>query len=166
MKDASELPAETQKKTLKLFEAIRKALGEEESDSSNIFRKEDSDKDVNPANQSTQNSSRKPERKPPQETHANRNAETRLHVTMSDQTEISHDRASDTFCDVLKRFGFENVHKIERGIVSKHPFSHGKHKQIDEYWINVNNGTIPKKKILDRIAQRLGISIKVEIIPK
>lgn len=36
MKNASELPEEIQKKTLKLFQAIRRALGEKERDSSNL----------------------------------------------------------------------------------------------------------------------------------
>lgn len=81
MKDASELPEETQEKARKLFQAIRNALGEEEGDSSNIVRKEDSDKDVKQPKQPTQDRHREPERKPPQETHANRNDGTRLSET-------------------------------------------------------------------------------------
>ena len=77
---------------------------------------------------------------------------------MSDQTEIGHDKASDTFCEVLKRFGFENVHEIEPRVVSKVPFSHGKHKQVDGYWINANNETAPKKTKLWAIFRRIHIS--------
>ena len=127
------------------------------------------EKKVDPEKRPTQSSYRRePGRKPLQITHANRNAETRLYVTMSDQTEISHDKALDTFCEVLKRFGFENVHEIEPRVVSKVPFPHGKHKQVDGYWINVNNGTTPKKRILDRIAGKLGFggAWNVKVIDK
>ena len=122
------------------------------------IKRVDSDYFVDPAKLPTQGGYTEPERKPPQKTHANRKVETRLHVTMSDQTEISHDKTLDTFCEVLKRFGFENVHEIEPGVVSKVPFPHGKHKRVDGYWINANNGTTPKKKILDRIAGKFGFS--------
>ena len=131
-----------------------------------IDGEESEENNVAPPKQPPQDRHRAPEHKPPQETHANKKGQTRLRVTMSDQTEISHHRASDTFCDVLKRFGLEDVHEIEPRIVSKSPFLHGKYKEVDGYWINVNNGTKPKKRILDRIAQRLGISITVEIIMK
>ena len=95
-------------------------------------------------------------------------AETRLHVTMSDQTEIRHDNASDTFCEILRKFGFEAVHEREPRVVSKDPFSHAKHRQVDGYWINLNNGTKPKKRILDRIAGKLGFggAWNVKVIPK
>lgn len=99
---------------------------------------------------------------------SNRNAETRLHVTMNDQTEISHGKALDTFCEVLQRFGLERVHEIEPRVVSKVPFPNGKHKQVNGYWINANNGTTPKKRILDRIAGKLGFggAWNVKVIDK
>ena len=104
--------------------------------------------------------------KPTQRKRQNRNAETRLRVTMSDQTEIRHDKALDTFCEVLQIFGLERVHEIEPGVVSKGPFDNGKHRQVDGYWINTNNGSGPKRNILKRIAQKLGINLDVEVIPK
>ena len=141
--------------------------GEEDTEESLEVEKS-KEKKIDPAKQPTQEDDREPENKHPQKTHINKNAETRLHITMSDQTEISHDQASDTFCEVLKRLGFEDVHEIEPGVVSKIPFPNGKHKQVDGYWINVNNGTTPKKRILDRIARKLGFSgaWNVKVIPK
>ena len=123
---------------------------------------------ADPPKRPTRGNYRKPERKSPQITHANRNAETRLHVTMSDQTEISYDKALDTFCEVLQRFGLERVHEIEPGVVSKVPFHNRKHRQVDGYWINANNGTTPKKRILDRIARKLGFggAWNVKVIDK
>ena len=90
----------------------------------------------------------------------------RLRVTMNNRRVIDYPHAVDTFCDVLQILKFERVNAIEPGIVSNTPFPNRKHRQIGEYWINTNNGSRPKKKILDRIAQKLGMQLHVEVIPK
>lgn len=125
------------------------------------------EKKMDPVKPPPQGGYREPGHHLPRGTNGNRNAETRLHVTMGD-LEISHHKALDTFCEVLQRLGLERVYEIEPRVVSKGPFPNGKHKQIDGYWINVNNGTPEKKRKLDRIAEKLefGGTWNVEIVDK
>ena len=124
------------------------------------------EKKVNPAKRITRSISKKSGSKPRQTTHHGRKAETRLRVTVSNQPAISRDNALDTFCEVLQILGLERVNQIEPGIVSKDPFDNGKHRQVAGYWINANNGTEPKRRILYRIAEKLDIHLDAEVIPK
>ena len=97
---------------------------------------------------------------------------TTLRVTMPDGKVIVHNKAKDTFIDVIKEIGVEKVRAIglkfckipivsnrrdEKYGTAQHP--------VDGGWlILTHSSTADKKKMLDRIANALHINMMVEII--
>ena len=71
--------------------------------------------------------------------------ESHLRVTMHDGEVIEDHNSRIVFTTVIEKIGLEKVMRILPNLVSRHPFDHGKHFQIDQYYINTNNGTRRKK---------------------
>ncbi len=96
----------------------------------------------------------------------------RLRVTMPDGEIIDHQHGKDTYVDVLEKFGLEEVMRVHPQTVATEPFySHREHwehlnVQQGEFYINLNNGPPGKKSILEKIADSLGVQLKVELVEK
>ena len=96
---------------------------------------------------------------------------TRLVVTMHDGEIIECTKIRDTFVKVIEKLGVEKVaaldiirRKIPRVSASEHP---GRtQRQSGSYYIYVDGSTQEKRHDLLKIAEGLGIELKVEIIPK
>ena len=97
---------------------------------------------------------------------------TKLIVTMPDGEIIDHQHGKDTYIDVLEKLGLEEVMRVHPQTVATEPFySHREqwenlNVQRGEFYINLNNGTPGKKRILEEIANSLGVQLKVELIEK
>lgn len=97
---------------------------------------------------------------------------TRLRVTMPDGQIIEHRRAKDTFVDAIVKLGLEEVMHVLPKTVSKEPFFPDNEKraastvQHEEFYINTNNSTARKKRILEEIATKLNLQLNVEIIDR
>lgn len=92
---------------------------------------------------------------------------TRLRATMPDGEVIEHARAIDTWIEVILQLGLDQVMKEdpEQFLVSTSP-KFRQYSQHGQYYIAKDYSTKDKKRLLDRIAVRLGIHLKVEIVPK
>ena len=95
----------------------------------------------------------------------------RLVVTMPDGERIECNTISATFVTVIEKLGIEkvkacNIERYHTPIVatSKHP----KHRQVESgsYYILTAQSTQSKKRELKKIADALGIELKVEMPPK
>ena len=99
-----------------------------------------------------------------------RNApQTRLRVTMPDENVIEHRKAIDTWIEVILELGPDRVLEVDKGqIISTSPnFRSGRPKvQHGQYYITKDYSTSRKKELLERIASRIGVQMKVEIIDK
>ena len=97
---------------------------------------------------------------------------TKLIVTMPDGKIIDHQHGKDTYADVLEKLGLEEVMRVRPQTVATEPFySHRElwehlNVQRGEFYINLNNGTPEKKRILEKIADSLGVQLKVELVEK
>ena len=99
-----------------------------------------------------------------------RNArQTRLRVTMPNGTVIEHPKAIDTWIEVILELGPDRVLEVGEGqIISTSPnFRSGRPEvQHGQYYIAKDYSTKDKKRLLDRMADRLGVQMKIEIIDK
>ena len=104
-------------------------------------------------------------RKPP-----TRNArQTRLRVTMPDGNVIEHPKAIDTWIEVILKLGPDRVLKVDGGqIISTSPNFRGRRPEVqhEQYYIAKDYSTSRKKELLERIAEHLGVQLKVEIVAK
>ena len=102
--------------------------------------------------------------------HRTHNApQTRLRVTMPDGNVIEHPKAIDTWIEVIVELGPERVLAADEGqIISTSPnFRSGRPEvQHDQYYIAKDYSTKDKKRLLEKIALRLSIRLKVEIVEK
>ena len=92
---------------------------------------------------------------------------TRLRVTMPNGEVIDHPTAKDTWVAVILKLGPDlvmNVDSEELLVSTTKEFSG--HRKHDEYYISTVHTTKTKKDRLDRIACRLGVQLKVEIVDK
>ena len=91
----------------------------------------------------------------------------RLRVTMPNGTTIERPKATDTWVAVILELGPDLVMGVdyeELLVSTTKEFRQGiKH---DQYYISTDYSTKVKKERLDRIAQRLGVQLKVEIVDK
>ena len=96
---------------------------------------------------------------------------TTLIVTMPDGERIQRDAIGETFVSVIEKLGIErvkslNIERRECPIIStsKHP----EFRQIlsGSYYVLTDQLTRDKKRDLKKIADGLGIKLKVEIVPK
>ena len=90
-----------------------------------------------------------------------------LRVTMPSGKVIEHSKATDTWIEVILQLGLDQVmaEDIEELLVSTTP-KFRQYFRHSQYYIATDYGTIVKKKRLDRIADRLGVQLKVEIVDK
>lgn len=97
---------------------------------------------------------------------------TRLRVTMPDGQIIEHRRAKDTFVDAIVKLGLEEVMHVLPKTVSREPFFPDNEKRMastvhhGEFYIDTNNSTSRKKRILEEIATKLNVQLNVDIIDK
>ena len=97
---------------------------------------------------------------------------TRLTVTMDDGTMINHKNAVDTFVEVIRTIGIQRVKdlKIEvhgRDLISTSDDRTVARREVDGYHIHLNSNTKTKRDVLvEDIASRLNVRLKVEIVPK
>ena len=96
----------------------------------------------------------------------------RLSVTMPNGTVINHFHTKDTFVEALEALGLEEVMRVNPRIVKTEPFGSQRKDykliciQRGKYFINNDNKGFQKKEILERLADKLGIHLKVELIEK
>ena len=100
-----------------------------------------------------------------------RAAATKLKITFADGTILDDRKASIVFAKAIEKIGIERVRALQ--IVSntvplisttKHEF-YGQN-QVDNYYVMTNTDTKGKKATLEQIANALGITLDVQIIPK
>lgn len=93
--------------------------------------------------------------------------QTRLRVTMATGEVIDHHKATESWIAVILRLGPDlvmNVDKEELLVSTTKKFR--QHMKHGKYYISTDYSTKVKKERLDRIASRLGVQLKVEIIEK
>ena len=96
----------------------------------------------------------------------------RLIVTMPDGKVIKHFSAKDTFVEAIESLGFEKVMGVNPTIVRSEPFGLQRKDykliciQRGKYFINNDNKGFRKKEILERLAAKLDIQLKVELTEK
>ena len=96
---------------------------------------------------------------------AGRNPHTCLSVTMSNGERIDHHKAINTFVEVIEKLGIERVSSVYPALIST-TRSDTHDRQVGQYYVKQKTNTKAKKQMLDDIASRLGIQLKVEIVPK
>ena len=90
---------------------------------------------------------------------------TRLIVTMPDEEKIDHDSGMKTFAEVIEKLGINQVRSVYPSLLSTSKSrTHG--YKTGQYYIRHRTGTETKKQILETIADRLGVQLKIEIVPK
>lgn len=99
-----------------------------------------------------------------------RNApQTRLRVTMSNGEVIEYPKAIDTWTEVILKLGPDQVLEVDKGqIISTSPNFRSGRSEVEhgQYYIAKDYSTKDKKRLLEKIASRLGVQLKVEIIDK
>ena len=95
--------------------------------------------------------------------------QTRLVVTMPNGKVIERHNAKDTWIEVILELGPDRVLEVDQGqIISTSPnFRSGRpEEQHGQYYITKDYGTKDKKRLLEKIASRLGVRLEVEIVDK
>ena len=94
---------------------------------------------------------------------------TNLRVTFPDGTVIHHYNGKETYIEVLEKLGLEEVMRVRPNIVSTEQFSlTTKGIKRGRFWVRGTNGfsTRDRKKELEKIADLLGVSLRVEQVEK
>ena len=94
---------------------------------------------------------------------------TRLRVTMPDGDVIEHLKAIDTWIEVILKLGPDRVLEVDEGqIISTSPNFRPDRPEMQhgQYYIAKDYSTKDKKRLLEKIASRLGVRLKVEIVEK
>ena len=104
---------------------------------------------------------------PPQQ----RKPHTCLRVTMPNEEVIDYYNAAQTFVEiivkeVIEKLRPEEVSSIYPTIISTTSFSPKAERQVGQFYINLKTATIYKKRILETIADHLGIQMKIEVVEK
>lgn len=95
-----------------------------------------------------------------------------LIVTMPDGTKIDHHNAAQTFVEVIvqeviEKLSPEEVTRIYPTIISTTPFPPDRvQQQHGQFHINLKNGTLAKKQILEKIANRIDINLQIDVVDK
>ena len=95
--------------------------------------------------------------------------QTRLVATMPNGEVVEHPKAIDTWIEVILKLGPDRVLEVDQGqIISTSPnFRSGRPEvQHGQYYIAKDYSTKDKKRLLEKIASRLGVWLKVEIVDK
>ncbi|MDE0552597.1 MAG: hypothetical protein OXI24_00145, partial [Candidatus Poribacteria bacterium] len=90
----------------------------------------------------------------------------RLVVTMPNGEVIQHHNAMATFREVIFKLGPENVLQVDREgkLISTEPISQRRTTPYRGYHVTGNHGTPVKRNLLEKIAERLRVPLKVEIV--
>lgn len=94
---------------------------------------------------------------------------TNLRVTMPDGNVIHHHNGKETYVEVLEKLGLEEVMRVRPNIVSTEQFSlTTKGIKRGRFWVRGTNGfgTRDRKVELEKIADLLGVSLRVEQVEK
>jgi signal recognition particle subunit SEC65 len=92
-----------------------------------------------------------------------------LCVTMPNGEQIHLSTGADTFVEVIEKLEIEQVRRLGLKIgryqlVSPYDDYPNSTRRSGNYWIITNTSTKQKKRLLEKIAERLRVSLKVEII--
>lgn len=96
---------------------------------------------------------------------------TKLRVLFPDGERIERDFATDTFVETIQKIGIDKVRELGirvygKLLIDSHHRENTQQKRVNGWYICTHSSTAGKKTFLDKIAQQLGIRLKVEIIPK
>ena len=96
---------------------------------------------------------------------------TRLVVTMPNGEAIECSKIRDTFFEVIEKLGVEKVAALgiirsKIPLVSDSEYPGYSQRQSGSYYVYVGASTIYRKRDLIKIAEGLGVDLKVEILPK
>ena len=106
---------------------------------------------------------RRKDRSPPRR--KSKKPPTGLVVTMSNGDRIAHHKAIETFAGVIEQLGIDRVRNVDPGLISTSKSS--KHRyQIGQYYTKDQTSTVAKKQILERIARKLDVRLRVKIVSK
>ena len=94
-----------------------------------------------------------------------RKSHTRLIVTMPDGEKIDRHNAIETFSEVIRKLGIEEVRSVYPNLISTSPSANHNYK-AGRYYIKDRISTSAKKQQLDNLAKTLGIQLTVEIVAK
>jgi hypothetical protein len=101
--------------------------------------------------------------------HHTKSHKTRLRVRFNNGKEIIERYAADTFALAIKEIGFDKIEALGLSaqglpLVGSKRSNERNQRHIDGKYICVHSSTNRKKEILETIAGRLGLGLKVEII--
>jgi hypothetical protein len=90
----------------------------------------------------------------------------RLAVTMSDGEVIRYHRAMDTFREVIFKLGPEKVLRVdrERMLIATESIPKRRTVPYGGYYITGNHGTPAKRDLLERIAERLRVQLRIDLV--
>ena len=96
---------------------------------------------------------------------------TKLRVLFPDGERIERDFATDTFVETIQKIGIDKVRELGirvygKLLIDSHHRENTQQKRVNGWYICTHSSTAGKKTFLDKIAQQLGIRLKVEIISK
>lgn len=94
---------------------------------------------------------------------------TNLRVTMPAGDVIHHYNGKETYIEVLERLGLEEVMRVRPNIVSTEPFSLAtKGIKRGKFWVRgtIGFGTRDRQVELEKIADLLGVSLRIEQVEK
>ena len=96
---------------------------------------------------------------------------TRLVVTMPDGERIERPKIRDTFVEVIEKLGIEKVAALDIirrkiPLVSESKYPGRTQRKSGSYYIYAGATTQDKRRDLMKIAEGLGVELKVEILPK
>ena len=91
--------------------------------------------------------------------------QTCLDVTMPNGENIKHHEAVATFAEVIEKLGIEEVRRVYPYLVSTSQ-SPQYNRQVGEYYVRTQSSTQVKKRQLERVAEKLGIQLTVDIVPR
>lgn len=94
-----------------------------------------------------------------------------LAVTMPNGEKINHYYAVNSLVEVIEKLGIERVKKLEYKVNGTDLISTSKHhkyqqRQSNHYYIMTHGSTKSKKILLENIASRLGVQLRVEMVDK
>lgn len=96
---------------------------------------------------------------------------TKLLVIFNDGTKICETTSAKTFAETIRKIGIGKVINLNI-IIDKAPFvstdkeMRGGIALDDRYYVNTHSSTPAKKRVLEDIAQRLNLDLKIEIVGK
>lgn len=101
---------------------------------------------------------------------ARRGQRTTLRITFPDGYILQRPRGADCFTEALQRLGLERVAELnirESGVplVGRVKDRRYTQRHVDGWYVVTHSNTLRKKTTLHDIATRLGIKLKVEILP-